>query len=382
MAIEKAPSSVLLIAFHSFAGMGPYVISIVNSFKPEDNVRFFLIERDDHYYSRNINEELRHKATIVSSPVPTKIQTLISILTGFRCKFRKQIEEICERENISMVHDLTGAVDNALVASITAKRPWLYTVHDLHPHEAKKSFFKEWRQNSRYKAVFKAIKKSKHLITNSESQYRDLLNTYPNKRCFKTPFPSLITHSILKGNITPPEIIGIEKYILFFGRIEEYKGLSVLLEAFKNLKTDTDIKLVIAGSGQIPKYEVDDRIVIINRYIADQEIATLYSKSMCVVYPYLSATQSGVLAIATYFRIPVIASDVSFFKEVLGNKYTGLFQTGNSKDLLEKIQYFISFSPSMRQEIENEMDAIYRDNYASQKHREDLTNIYNRIALS
>ena len=377
MAIEKAPSAVLLIAFNSFAGMGPYVISIVNSFKPEDNVRFFLIERDDHYYSRNINEELRHKATIVSSPVPTKIQTLISILTGFRCKFRKQIEEICERENISMVHDLTGAADNALVASITAKRPWLYTVHDLHSHEAKKSFFKEWRQNRLYSRVYKAIASCENLITNSNSQYRELLSIFPQKKCFMSPFPSLITKTIMDGKLYTPELEDSKNYILFFGRIEEYKGLSVLIEAFKNIQQNT--KLVIAGSGELPYAINDDRIILVNRYIDDQEVANLYVNSRCVVYPYLSATQSGVIAVATYFHTPVIASNVTFFKEVLGDDYIGLFNSGNSNDLFSKLELFISLSDESYFKLKKQMADLYQTNYEGQRQREMLISTYSQI---
>lgn len=380
MSLNRNNSLVLLIAFHSFAGMGPYVISIVNSFKTEDNVRFFLIEREDHYYSKNIKDELRDKATIVMNPTPSKLKTLFSVLTGFKCRFRKEIVKICKNGNISIIHDLTGVSDFNLVKRINLKSQWLYTVHDLHPHEAKKSFFKELRQNRIYAGVFKSIDYCKALITNSNSQYQELIEKYPQKDCFKTSFPSLITEIIKKGHKNTPEIKDLKNYILFFGRIEEYKGLYVLIEAFK--KVNKDITLVIAGSGELP-YSIDDkRIILVNRYIDDKEISNLYTNSKCVVYPYLSATQSGVLAVASYFQTPIIASDVSFFKEVLGDEYIGLFKSGDIEDLSLKLNYFINLTDESSIKIKQQMKSLYETTYESQKQRENLWSIYNCISKS
>ena len=44
---------------------------------------------------------------------------------------------------------------------------------------------------------------------------------------------------------------------------------------------------------------------MINRYIKDSEVAYLYQHAQCVVYPYISATQSGVLSLAFYYQTPV-----------------------------------------------------------------------------
>lgn len=70
---------------------------------------------------------------------------------------------------------------------------------------------------------------------------------------------------------------------------------------------------MIAGSGEvyfpIQKYE---NIILINRYIKDEEIAWLFNHAKLTVYPYISATQSGVLSVSCYFGKPIIASDVPF----------------------------------------------------------------------
>ena len=67
-----------------------------------------------------------------------------------------------------------------------------------------------------------------------------------------------------------------------------------------------------------------------NRYIKDTEVSYLYQHAHCVVYPYISATQSGVLSLAFYYNTPLLASDVPFFKSSLESEGTGLlFKNGD-----------------------------------------------------
>jgi len=63
----------------------------------------------------------------------------------------------------------------------------------------------------------------------------------------------------------------------------------------------SNCKLVIAGKGHV--YETHDkRIIRICRFIDDSEIAELFKRAQYIVYPYRSATMSGVLSIAYYFN--------------------------------------------------------------------------------
>ena len=57
-------------------------------------------------------------------------------------------------------------------------------------------------------------------------------------------------------------------------------------------------------------------MIVINRFVDDKELADLFQKAAVVVYPYISATQSGVISIASFFKKPIVLSDVDYFKEV------------------------------------------------------------------
>lgn len=223
----------------------------------------------------------------------------------------------------------------------------------------------------------KNLELSQNIITNSFAQYDELKKTFPNKIVAYHSFPSLVTPIIANGNMKTAEIANIQKpYILFFGRIEEYKGIALLYEAFSRMQNNNYI-LVIAGSGELPQQvkPISNRVIIINRYIADEEIKNLYKGATCVVYPYYSATQSGVLSLAFYFKTPVICSDIPFFKTIIEKSQSGvLFENGNVEDLKDKLTTFLA--QSNHDKMCTYGHEYYEKNYDTSAIRTILLNIY------
>lgn len=135
---------------------------------------------------------------------------------------------------------------------------------------------------------------------------------------------------------------------LFFGRIEEYKGLFILAEAYKKLtQSYSNISLTVAGSGDFSKYHAIfkelPQVKIINRYIADTEIDDYFSvPNTILVLPYLDASQSGVIPIALEYGVPIIASNTGGLKEQMDNGNLGLFSTpGDADSLMKQMEYFL-----------------------------------------
>jgi glycosyltransferase involved in cell wall biosynthesis len=130
--------------------------------------------------------------------------------------------------------------------------------------------------------------------------------------------------------------------ILFFGRLSPYKGIDVLLEAIPQvLAKYPNEQFVIAGRS-IEGYELDSasitkwgkNIVLLNRYISNEELADLFSKSKMVVCPYKDATQSGVLATALALNVPVVASNAGAFPEYINNQENGVIVPVNDSTAL------------------------------------------------
>lgn len=175
-----------------------------------------------------------------------------------------------------------------------------------------------------------------NLTTSSQHQYETLKKSYPNKHIVFNHFPSLVTQAIKNGRKQIEELKNTSGYILFFGTVDHYKGVDLLMEAYDQKVFHDKHKLVIAGKGR--QYVTDNKNIIrLNRFIEDAEIRDLFTKAAIIVYPYRSATMSGVLSLAFYFRKKVVMSDVPFFKEY-ANRDSLFFRTGDVEDLADKLQ--------------------------------------------
>jgi glycosyltransferase involved in cell wall biosynthesis len=146
----------------------------------------------------------------------------------------------------------------------------------------------------------------------------------------------LVTEEIKKGTMAVAELKNTSDYILFFGAVDHYKGVDILISAYNRHPESDKHKLVIAGLGNLDKI-TEPNIIRLNRFIEDAEVRDLFTKAAIVVYPYRSATMSGVLSLAFYFRKKVVMSDVPFFKEY-ANRDSLFFKAGNVEDLADKLQ--------------------------------------------
>ena len=128
------------------------------------------------------------------------------------------------------------------------------------------------------------------------------------------------------------ERLGIDsssRYMLFFGLIRDYKGLDILLNAWRRLG-DKNSKLIVAGEfyasreKYMPLIEaLGDRVVLHDRFVADEEVKYYFSVADAVVLPYRSATQSGVTQVAYNFRVPMIVSNVGGLAEIVPDDKVG-----------------------------------------------------------
>jgi len=222
-----------------------------------------------------------------------------------------------------------------------------YTVHDVDPHPAKSNLpkrLKRWFFEIRRQQYL--LRHIPNLVTCSEHQFEKLKKTYPTKNIFKHNMPDEVLVSQSGGNTAVPELANEKDYVLFFGRIEAYKGIELLYKCFQQNKALRNKKLVIAGKGSI-YFERDAsneaNIIFINRRIADDEIKWLFQRAAVLVLPYTTATQSGVSSYAYFFKKPVIASNIGGLRDTIIDGKTGLlFRQNDIDDLAEKIIRLLS----------------------------------------
>lgn len=118
--------------------------------------------------------------------------------------------------------------------------------------------------------------------------------------------------------------------LYFFGRMEVYKGVEVLLDAAEILH-DKNVPFELSVAGRGPELDrLQDRfrrlpeVTVRNGFVPPTEVIESIQNADCVVLPYLGATQSGVLAAAFAGRRTVIASDTGGLPDVVEHGRNGL----------------------------------------------------------
>ena len=215
-------------------------------------------------------------------------------------------------------------------------------------------------------------------VTMSEQVTQDLLTLKPDARYTLLPHP-LYSHFGEKLDREEAEdLLGLEhgkKNLLFFGLIRDYKGLDILLEAFRTLPED--YQLVIAGEpyGSFDKYRqiIDtlpgkDRVHVFPDYIRDSEVKKFFSAADVTVLPYRSATQSGISSISYHFEVPMIVTDVGGLKGTIGDRGTGIVAPQAEPEAVRKeiLRYFADDSVRDRciQAIREEKQRLSWDVFA------------------
>jgi glycosyltransferase involved in cell wall biosynthesis len=110
------------------------------------------------------------------------------------------------------------------------------------------------------------------------------------------------------------------------GQVRRYKGVDTALDAIARLEDRAH--LVIAGRPVGSMRAVLERaasmrsVTLVDRPLADQELSDLLSVLDVAWLPYRRITGSGALMLALTAGVPVVASDLPFFREVVEDSST------------------------------------------------------------
>ncbi len=132
------------------------------------------------------------------------------------------------------------------------------------------------------------------------------------------------------------------KRVLFFGRMNPYKGIDNLLEI---VKLCPDIQFDAVGRvDPLMKEHVDQlkkmpNVTVKTGYVTDDEMAEAFINADWVVLPYNSATQSGVVIDGYRYGRPCIAFNVGAIAEQVSDGNSGyLVEPGNNEAFAKKLR--------------------------------------------
>ena len=296
-----------------------------------------------HYVSQLANALSKREDVVVIAPVGVKRKTfvkeikIIELQLGTVIKkffintliFTRPIKFLntIYKEKPDVIHCNECPLWLSFFLPFLIKFPIITTIHDVNPHVGSRKF--DQKIGKRMHIIF-----SDCLIVHGEKAKKELKT---NKKCYVIPHGDYSFFLNYRKDTVNEE----EGTILFFGRIEDYKGLEYLIRSLPLLSTDyPDIKLIIAGSGDFTKYKNmilnDKNYEVHNRFIPDEEVPNFFQRAKVVILPYIEGTQTGIIPIAYAFKKPVIVTDVGSIPEIVDDGITGFIVPPRDPEALAK----------------------------------------------
>lgn len=281
---------------------------------------------------KNALEEMGHEVDVDGCDlriVLVNFNEYIYNLPAILIKVRNKVADF----NPDFIHFQEAASTPALILSfIDWGVPVVMTVHDPAPHSGEDDYsissIKRRFVLNRWRRKIDAV------VTHGDSLMDIVISTYPRLKGLVYSVP----HGPLGG---PPAITAtVQGTFLFFGRIQAYKGLGHFVAAIRGLhERGLSVRGVIAGRGGDlarhralidghPAFELHER------FIAHDELPSLFARAQAVVLPYVDGTQSGVAAMALGFGRAIIATRVGALQDMVRDGDNGLLVPPGDADAL------------------------------------------------
>ncbi len=354
-------------------------------------------------YITNYNNPFSWKETVNAiikiNPDITIFQWAIAIQGLPMGWIANKLKQVCKCEIIFDLHVVAqkegSAIDNRMIRYALSK-PHTFIVHSLKTLDELKKVF----PNQKFE-----ITDNRSLITRFDEA---IARRADHKFVIKLYHPvyDMFTPDLNFDKEKVKQELGLRKHVfLFFGFIRKYKGLHNVIRSFAKLaKERDDVSLLIVGEsfwntldtnklstkikkslfGLIKKLllrKSDDesnyrpldlinglgirnQVVVVNRYVGNEEVHKYFQVADCNVLFYLVATPSGVESIAYNFKLPSIATRVGHFPETIKHGYNGYLAEPESVDSMYEVMKLFLEKPIPREHVAEQAVNMSWENYA------------------
>ena len=218
----------------------------------------------------------------------------------------------------------------------------------------------------------------------------DDLNTFTKEkpRAF-SPHPLFDNFGNAVGKNTSADFLKLPKnqnYMLFFGLIRDYKGLDLVLEAMADkMLIEKDVKLLIAGEFYadskpyldiIDKHNLKNRVILHDKFVADQDVKYYFGIADIIVQPYKTATQSGVTQIAYHFEKAMLVTNVGGLAEIVPHKKVGFVVEPEPQEIAKALNEF--YDENMEEKFHMHI-LKEKEKYDWSKMTQTIINLYEKL---
>ena len=208
--------------------------------------------------------------------------------------------------------------DRLVVPGLRRHAPLVITLHDSNPYNGAASALMRWG--------YLAVLASADAVIVHTAQARE--------RLAAAGIPTQRLHCIAHGLLHPPGHTGQHRHVggrlqlLLFGKIQAYKGVEVILQALALLSpAERDlVRLRVVGRPYmdvapfvafVRDHGLGDVVQFRFEFVPETEIGRLFQDADAACFPYHGIDASGAAMTAIAHGVPVLASDVGGFGELL-----------------------------------------------------------------
>ncbi|MDD5527471.1 MAG: glycosyltransferase family 4 protein, partial [Patescibacteria group bacterium] len=300
-----------------------------------------------------------------------KIKITFRLFYNFQAKrnLKKLIKEF--QPDVAHLHNIYHHLSPSIIDTLKENKvPTVMTLHDYKLISPNYNLFargKIWEASkpNKYWRCFsnRCVGDSypKSLIAALESYFHQWLGVYEKINAFISPSNFLIKKfrefgfqekiSYLPNPFFLPKMADesaiSEKYILYYGRLSEEKGVEDLLAAYEKINSDVVLKFVGDGPEREKlgkKSKASGKKIIFTGRLAGEELWRQVAKAELIVIPsrwFENAAYSAIEPMA--LGKIVLAASIGGLTELIQDGVTGfLFPSGNIDVLQQKIEYILA----------------------------------------
>jgi glycosyltransferase involved in cell wall biosynthesis len=379
-------------------GISNYNTSLAKAFDKMDDVEVHIISWTQQYPAI-VPREFKDKTSKVDLLKGTDVK--IQYITNYNkpSTWRQTAKAIIEINPEVVIFQWYNAQQGLPLGKIAKriKKAGIECLFDLH--------FVVPKENSKIDAKFTkmGLKHASSFIVHALKTHEELKSLFPDKKFQLTydgkrdkdatdKFSIKLYHPVYDLFQPNPEFDvakfkadnNLKKYVfLYFGFIRKYKGLHNVIDSFKilsdkrddvsliicgesfwntldNSKFSTKVKNVLFGIAKaaflkkeddeknynplelLDKHNLRDNVMLVNEFVANEEVHKYFQVSDCGLLFYLTATPSGVESLNYNFKLPVIATNVGHFPETIEDRVNGYLTKENDiEDMAIQMNRFI-----------------------------------------
>lgn len=250
-----------------------------------------------------------------------------------------------------------------LLKVLGAKICW--TMHNNFPHNCKNIKFSNSFYNkllTRVDTVFIHCHESKDILINKYNYSPDKICYIPHGNFIKDKQESKCNEKkYSKYGVNDEELV-----YLHFSTVLEYKNVPMLIDVFNDLNLE-NAKLIIAGKIKdgleniiIKKVINKNNIILVNKFISEEEIDEIFNVSNIAVLPYKkeSMLNSGVLIMSFSKGKPVIVSEFGVVKDIKDKEFVLSYNYNTNEEHYENLKQKIKESYDIFINNKNELDSL------------------------